>query len=93
MRLALLALLLAPACKPTCKQTCDKLTGCEQLEDWQGSYADVCAENCQRQYQLYEFWDDTQLTDALDETQLCIADATCDEIAEGVCYDEDLYSF
>jgi hypothetical protein len=91
--LLLAAVALAPACTPTCQQTCEKLLACEQNEDWLDGYVALCAENCERQLNLYELWDDTQLQDALDQSRVCIGEATCDDIADGVCYDEDLYSF
>jgi len=91
---ALLALpLLGSGCVPTCTQTCNKLTSCEENSDWSGEYAELCAENCERQYNLYEIWGDTTLQDGLDDSKVCIRESTCEEITEGECYDEDLYAF
>jgi len=84
---------LASGCTPTCTQTCNKLTSCEENSDWAGEYAELCAENCERQYNQYEIWDDTQLIDALDESKICVRDSTCEQIAEGECYDDEIYSF
>ena len=80
-------------CAPTCKQVCDKITSCAQLDDYSGTHPDFCAENCIRQETLYDVWDDTDLLDRLDAHKVCLMDATCDEVADGVCYDEELYAF
>jgi len=91
--LAFGGVVFSSACKPTCTQTCNKLTSCSANADWEGEYAELCAENCERQHNLYEVWEDTQLLDALDASQSCVKDATCEDLEEGVCYDETLYTF
>ena len=90
---ALLALLwLLGACTPTCDQACKKLMRCEGLET-EGLYADRCEEGCEEEKALYEDWENPQLEDALDAELRCIRDETCEAIADGACYDEDLYAF
>jgi hypothetical protein len=42
---------------------------------------------------LYVRWDDTQLIDAFAAYKTCVEEEGCAAIAEGVCYDEDLYAF
>ncbi len=55
--------------------------------------APECEEQCNEQKELYQRWTDTQLRDAMDEQLVCIDESSCDEIADGVCYDEALWSF
>ena len=96
LRFPLVGLLIAGlmgGCTPTCKQTCNKITGCEQLADYSGTHPDFCAETCIRQETLYQVWEDYDLLDRLDAHKECLMDATCDDIAAGVCYDEELYAF
>ena len=83
---------LGGGCTPTCKQTCEKLLDCEDIETSRVNLAD-CQNTCETQKELYDRWDDTQLQDALDEAKRCIRDEECSAIADGACYDEDLYAW
>jgi hypothetical protein len=83
--------MLAAGCAPTCASVCRKAMSCE-LDSPRTSTTE-CEDTCTHQLRLYQDWDDEELQDAFDEQRQCIADATCDEIADGVCYDEALYVF
>lgn len=84
------ALPLAAGCEPTCKQTCDKLLECEEVETPRQAERD-CQASCELQQQLYEDWEDTQARDALGELKACVRESECAAIADGACYDPDLY--
>jgi hypothetical protein len=85
--------LMLLACTPTCEDVCDKLVGeCGDLgTERQGSAE--CQIQCEAQDRLLENWNDEQQRDAYDAEMRCLRDATCDDIAEGVCYDPALWSF
>jgi hypothetical protein len=87
----LLALSLM-ACATTCEQACQKLTSCSELEV-EGRYAEECAEVCSQQETLYDDWEDTQLADALQASKECVTEHTCEELDDGVCYDEELWPY
>ncbi|MDP2312308.1 MAG: hypothetical protein Q8P41_05340 [Pseudomonadota bacterium] len=71
---------------------CEKLVECDDVGTERIS-ATECADQCNEQKLLYARWSDTQLREAFDDELECIYDATCDEVAEGVCYNEDVWSF
>lgn len=54
---------------------------------------DECQESCQTQEDLLKTWTDQELRDAFDDEMSCLGDATCDEIADGACYDASLWSY
>lgn len=87
----LAAATLLPACEPTCRTTCKKLLDCEGVEQPRVALQD-CESSCEIQQDLYEDqWDDAALADAFADAKRCVRDESCDAIADGVCYDEDLY--
>ncbi len=88
--LALLAAL--SGCEPSCERTCAKLLDCDGVETPRVGQED-CELQCARQEELYDSWDDTQLQDAFADHKRCVLDETCDAIADGACYDEDLFSY
>jgi len=87
-------LLWAVACDPPCKRTCRKVLDCGNLSSDRLAI-DACEQDCNRQEELYDQWDDEEKQDLFKEHKRCLLDATCDEIAEGVCYVgyEDLFHF
>lgn len=87
-----LAALIAPGCTPSCEDVCEKLVACEN-EGTERMSAPECEESCRDQQSLYAEWDDTQLRDAFEAEMTCLGDATCEEIADGVCYDEEVWAF
>jgi hypothetical protein len=52
-----------------------------------------CQEECKQQQELYATWDDTQLRAGLDDELSCLKSSSCDDIEDGVCYQDDLWSF
>lgn len=91
-RLVLLALVgaLAAACEPTCKQTCRTLIDCAEVDSPRQGLAD-CQASCEIQQRIYEDWEDTQKREAMAELKRCVQDEECEAIAEGACYDEELF--
>lgn len=89
VRLAALLALLA-GCEATCENTCEKLLACEAVDTPLVAEID-CERSCLTQEALYEDWDDQLKRDALGDYKNCVADSPCADIAEGVCYDEDIY--
>ena len=90
--LALLAPLVAAlltGCEPTCEATCSKLLDCEDVDTPRLSLEE-CETSCKNTENLYEAWDDDGKRDALGDMKECILDEDCSDIADGVCYDQDL---
>ena len=52
-----------------------------------------CTESCETQKNLYDVWTDTQLRDAFDDELSCLYTSKCDDIADGVCYDAEIWEF
>ena len=88
----LLALTLAAGCTPTCKEVCVKLLECDDVESPRVSEYE-CRDSCERESNLYEEWEDLQALEQHYDERECIMDLECAEIAEGACYDEELYLF
>ena len=91
--LGLIALGFSAGCTPTCTETCRKLLRCDEELGIVEYGITECEESCNRTNDLYESWEDQDKIDAFAAHKQCIAGATCDEINDGVCYDEDLYVF
>lgn len=85
-----LVVLAVQGCTPSCDRVCEKVRDCgvvprlAQLE---------CDESCERQLAEVKGLDDNATQEAFAAHRRCIMQATCDEIEEGVCYDETLYPF
>ena len=93
MRLALLCCFFAStlvACEPSCKETCKKLLECEDV-DTPRVALEQCDTTCEVQENLYESWDDLGKREKMADMKRCISDEECSDIADGACYDEDLY--
>ena len=89
---ALLLLSLAAGCTPTCKEVCVKLLECDDVESPRVSEYE-CRDQCERAENLYEEWEDLQVLEQHYDERDCIMDMECSEIADGACYDEELYLF
>jgi hypothetical protein len=95
-----LALTLALAgvgagCAPSCETLCNKLERCD-LDP--GVSSDECRETCDRQVSFFkednmQIPDGDVLGEAFYQHRVCLGAHTCDEIADGVCYDEQLFLF
>ena len=79
-------------CTPSCDQTCRRLFNCAALEVY-GMSGDTCTEDCLYQEAVYDDWDDVELREAYKESRRCVAAATCEDLAAGVCFDETLYPY
>lgn len=90
--ISLLLLAVLAGCDPSCEQVCDKLVACEDLGTERMSAAE-CEEQCNEQAELYATWNDTQLRASFTDELNCLYDSECSAIAEGVCYDEALWSY
>lgn len=81
-------------CTPTCEQACQKILTCEDEGlDTPRMNLDECTSSCAAQSNWYEDEElDTQQA-AFDELKSCIVAESCSDLAEGVCYDEDVYAW
>lgn len=52
-----------------------------------------CEASCLGQQALYETWEDARKQSAFEDHRRCLMDATCDDIADGVCYDPEVFVF
>lgn len=91
---ALALLLTLTACAPPCEQVCRKVLfrcdlGSERVA------LDECTDSCLRQEELYVAWENEDLLELQRDQRRCIADATCEELVQGACYEgyEELYPF
>ncbi len=82
--------LLAGGCSPACEQTCRKLLDCDLSPRVS---QEECVESCETQQHLYEVWGDEEKQEAFDAERGCVRGATCEEIAEGACYDDEIWVF
>lgn len=67
-----------------------KLLDCEEVESPRVSLEE-CRDACTREENLYEDWDDQAALEIVYAERDCIMDEACAAIAEGACYDEELY--
>jgi hypothetical protein len=94
----LLVLVLASfveACSLPCRSVCRKvLFECGDLGSERVAL-DECELSCLQQEALYEEWEDEVKQAQFDDHKGCIRSSSCEEIAEGECYDgyEDLFVF
>ncbi|MEL6346202.1 MAG: hypothetical protein AAFV53_24035 [Myxococcota bacterium] len=80
-------------CEVTCEQACQKLVNeCDTVETPLASELD-CTESCIEQESLYVEWNDGQKTDAFVDYKNCVGERTCQQIADGECYDPLLYLY
>lgn len=85
-----LASAIPAGCSPACDQTCNKILDCDlspRLSQQE------CVESCETQQSLYEAWGDDEKQKAFAEERACIRASSCDEIAEGACYDDEIWVF
>lgn len=87
---AVLASLGAAGCAPDCERVCRKVRDCDVADRLAQS---ECEESCTRTRLRYQDWDDKNLLEDFAAHRRCIVQATCDELEEGACYDEDLFAF
>ena len=95
MRNCLRLLLLTPVlaltgCEPSCKKTCKKLLDCDNIETAR-TELEECEASCEIQQELFDDWEATDERERFGELKQCIRSNACGEIADGVCYDDELY--
>ena len=87
----LIGVVALAGCVPTCPETCKKVLDCgvetERVAE------DECITACEVQQILYEQWEDEQKMEAFDDHKRCLMQSTCDEVAEGVCYDPVVFIY
>ncbi len=88
--LVLCTAVIATGCEPSCKNICEKLVECEDVETPRVSWVE-CTDSCEAQERLYEQWTDTVKREGFVDMKTCIDESECSDIADGECYDEDLY--
>lgn len=88
---ALLLLLLHAGCAPPCGQVCRKVLDCE-LDSERVSFEE-CEAACRQQQALYLEWENRELQAAFDDHRSCVAQSSCEELADGTCFNEDLWAF
>ena len=77
------------ACTVTCEETCTKIMSCDEIEQ-EGTDEIDCRSACLSQQEQSQA-DGNE--DAFNNLKSCITASTCSEIVQGVCYDEELYSW
>lgn len=96
VRTILLALVILPiaACAPPCKQICRKVLFDCSLDSERVALQE-CEDSCTLQENLYNQWENRELAELFDDHKRCIGRASCEELAEGVCYEgyEELFVF
>jgi hypothetical protein len=86
-----LAALPLVGCEPNCAKTCKKLLSCDDI-DTEVSEVEECEATCEIQQSLYDDWgEDSIERKAFGELKQCIKDNECTAIADGECYDDELY--
>ena len=83
---------MSSGCKATCADVCDRLVDCDGLPTERMSSAE-CEDSCRSETALYDGWTDVQKQDALQSELDCLNEASCDDVAAGVCYDDSIWSF
>ncbi|MCO4747903.1 MAG: hypothetical protein KC912_24130 [Proteobacteria bacterium] len=89
--LALAVAVLLSACAPTCERTCRKLDSC--AADGSTVTRIECESTCTALLQSFARDDDEIRKESFAAHRRCVVSASCDEIDDGVCYDETLYAF
>lgn len=87
--LILLAVSGLQACTPRCQEVCSKVLDCG-IESTRVA-RDQCIDSCRAEEILYDEWEDTEKQKAFKEHKRCLGSSTCEEIADGACYDELLF--
>lgn len=89
----LMGLLVLGGCAPPCGQVCRKVLDCG-IDSERVAQAE-CELSCTQQSALYASWEDEALEQLYEDHRRCIVRSSCEEIAEGACYEgyEDLFVF
>ena len=85
-------LVLLAGCEPTCDRVCTRTLACG-LDDAPRVSQTECEDTCNSRAALYDAWQDEEKQDAYVAHKRCLIDASCDDIADGACYDPLLFQF
>ena len=77
------------ACTFTCEQVCEKISTCTEIEQGISNAID-CRSSCLSQQE--EASNDGR-EESFSDLKSCLYNESCLDIEEGICYDEDLYSW
>jgi hypothetical protein len=77
-------------CEPTCKKTCKKLLDCDNIETAR-TEVEECQASCEIQQEMFDGWEASDERERFKELKQCIRSNECADIANGECYDEELY--
>ena len=83
---------LLAGCTPTCEQVCDHVVECGNPGTERMS-SEECTDACNRQDQLYQTWTDVNLRHSFEDAKRCLDEATCDDLADGACYDPEVWPY
>lgn len=91
----MLVVLGLSACAAPCGTVCRKLERCE-LDP--AVLLDECVEACDREIAAFRALEDKTPADrelhrAYNRHRTCLANRPCDDIAEGACYDPEIFPF
>lgn len=84
-------IVLIGACAPPCGQTCRKVLDCG-LDSERVSFEE-CQLACEQQEALYASWENRELQAAFDDERRCIGQSSCEELADGACFNDELWAF
>ena len=91
LRIALLgSVITLIGCEPSCKKTCKKLLDCDNIETAR-TEIEECEASCEIQQEMFDDWEATDERERFSDLKTCIRTNECADIADGVCYDEELY--
>ena len=77
------------SCTVTCEEVCTSLSSCPDVVQENTNTLD-CTSACLSQQEQAQ---NNENGEAFDALKLCLTTNTCEDITQGVCYDEDLYSW
>ncbi len=82
---------------PTCRSLCRKITRCDEIEAADYITTEECRDLCEIQEAYYDSLEDDEETvtdfEAWNSYKWCTVTETCENLADGACYDEDLFAF
>lgn len=84
---------LATACAGDCESACRRVDTCAVALGAPGYTLAECQQQCGRQDELYQRWEDEEKQAAFQAHLTCVTGATCDELADGLCYDDLIFGF
>ena len=77
------------ACTVTCEDVCTTISSCDEIEQ-EGTGEIDCRSACLSQQEQAQT---DGKEESFDNLKSCIVTSSCSDIVQGVCYDEELYSW